>query len=45
MYNEMAIKDHTVLYSWNLLREQNLTIVTKKKKINMWSDKFVKLTQ
>ena len=32
MYNIETIVDNTVLYNWNLLREQNLNVLTKKKK-------------
>lgn len=32
--------ENTVLYNWNLLREQNLNVLTekKRKKKNMWSN-------
>ena len=31
MYNLVTIIDNTVLYNWNLLREQNLNVLTKDK--------------
>ena len=30
MYNVVTLVDNTVLYYWNLLREQNLNVLIKK---------------
>ena len=41
----MTIVDNTVLYNWNLLREQNLNVPPKNNlkegEINMWGDRCV----
>ena len=31
---------NTILYNWNLLREQNLNVITGKK-VNMWGNRYV----
>ena len=36
MYNIVVLVDDTILYDWNLPREKNLSILTKKKKKSMW---------
>lgn len=47
MYNMVNIIDNTLLYNWNLLREEHLNVFTNKKKkkkeeeVNMWGDKCV----
>lgn len=38
MYNMAIIVDNIELYNWNLLRELNLNVLNKKKKINIWDN-------
>lgn len=35
MYNMVAIVENTVLYNQNLLREKNINVLSKKKRVNM----------
>ena len=48
MYNMVTIVEKTIFYSWNLLKEEKLNVLTKKKKkkmreggfLNRWEESF-----
>ena len=44
-YSRVTIVNNTVLYTWKMLREQILEVLTKHtyKKVTMWGDKLVNL--
>ena len=41
MYNMVAIVDKTILYNWNLLKVELNYSYQKKKKANIWGNKYV----